>query len=85
MKKYDVLFIESAKAEIKEIFLWYEKQKEGLGVEFITETEKVIETLSNFPYSFAEVYLNFRRVLTNVFPYYTKHAHKLRFTNCLTF
>jgi len=70
MKNYSVFIAESAQSELNAAFLWYEEQKEGLGLEFLSEIDRIIEKISMMPASFEIVYRHFRRVMTDVFPYH---------------
>ena len=70
MKKYNVFFNEFVKGEIFEIFEKYEFTKEGLGERFLEEFEKIVFYLENNPYSFRKVYIDFRRIFTEIFPYH---------------
>ena len=48
---------------------WYEGQREGLGIEFLTAVEKVFAYVSEFPESYAVEYRAVRRAGMRRFPY----------------
>ena len=48
---------------------WYEKQKRGLGDEFLDEIGRVVTKLETGAESTTEYYRGFRRMLTARFPY----------------
>jgi hypothetical protein len=45
-----------AKAEIIDTTKWYNKQKKGLGLEFISEIENSIRIIENKPTLFSKIY-----------------------------
>jgi plasmid stabilization system protein ParE len=49
--------------------VWYEGQREGLGVEFVLELDVALEQLALRPASNAPVWEDVRRHLTRRFPY----------------
>ena len=53
---YKVLVSPIAKAELLESTEWYNEQKNGLGLEFISEVEKSFKTIENKPTLFAKIY-----------------------------
>ncbi len=58
-----------AKADILEAFDWYEKQREGLGREFIKCVDDVFEQIAQWPEHFAVSYRDVRQALVRRFPY----------------
>jgi toxin ParE1/3/4 len=67
--RYNLLISPIAKAEILESTKWYNEQKKGLGLEFISEIEKSIRTIENKPTLFAKIYKEYRMVLIDRFPF----------------
>jgi plasmid stabilization system protein ParE len=58
-----------AGSDLRQAFDWYEQQRPGLGVEFVTEVERAIQSLSGRPNSFPKTHGDARRILVNRFPY----------------
>ncbi len=50
-------------------FEWYEKQRRGLGFEFLDCVEAVIETIQQMPKLYAKRHNHFRRALIRRFPF----------------
>ena len=67
---WDLLIGSASETDIAETALWYENQKKGLGLEFITEIEAVFEKLQEDPERFRIFYSarQVRRILTSRFP-----------------
>ncbi len=67
-------YTERAKDDIETALIWYEKQKEGLGFEFLDCIENCEVKIKERPKMYALVYANFRRCVIRRFPfsiYYT--------------
>ena len=58
-----------AKADLRRAHDWYEKQRDGLGDEFLADHAEAFLRLESNPESFPIYYRGFRRVLTHRFPY----------------
>ncbi len=58
-----------ARDDIREARLWYEKQRAGLGGEFVQEVEAALGAVRTNPARFSLVYKHFRRALLHRFPY----------------
>jgi len=50
-------------------FEWYEKQRRGLGFEFLDCIEKSLNNILSFPDLYAKCYSNFRRCVIRRFPF----------------
>lgn len=59
----------AAAADIDEAFLWYEGQRPGLGNEFLTAAQRVIDVVAEQPRRFPIIRRNTRRALLRRFPY----------------
>jgi plasmid stabilization system protein ParE len=59
----------AAAADLEEAWLWYEKQRTGLGNEFLEEAEAAIRRVLDTPLAFGVVYKDRRRALLRRFPY----------------
>jgi len=62
-------FRKVALSEIAESYIWYEKQREGLGEEFILCLEESIEKITKNPCLYPVVQKNIRRAVVRRFPY----------------
>lgn len=60
---------EEAKYDIFDAFLWYEEQREGLGLDFELCLEAGLYTLNKHPLLFEEKYQNVRIHFIERFPY----------------
>lgn len=58
-----------AEADIEEAAAWYEKQREGLGVEFLDEILSIFETISCNPNMYPVVYRHAHRAVIHRFPF----------------
>lgn len=66
---YNIVIKPEARADIKESFIWYEDQIEGLGHEFRFELSRTLARIKSNPAAFPEVYRSARRALINRFPH----------------
>jgi plasmid stabilization system protein ParE len=67
--KHTLFFSDDARADINEIFKWYEQQRKGLGDEFLESINKsVIKVLEN-PYLYQLKYKEQRATILSRFPY----------------
>lgn len=67
--KWRVVVRPRAEADLKEARDWYEKQRVGLGEEFLAQIAIAIRVLAEDPELHREYYRGFRRALTRRFPY----------------
>jgi toxin ParE1/3/4 len=58
-----------ASKDIDEAFEWYDSQKSGLGLKFISEAEATVYRILNFPELHPLVFKNLRRAILPIFPY----------------
>ncbi len=58
-----------AKADMIRIWAYYEKQRRGLGDDFLDDLTATIRQVSNFPHAQPEFWKGTRRILLNRFPY----------------
>lgn len=65
-----------AKIEFAEAVAFYEKERDGLGVEFIDEVELAINRILTFPNAWSRFGEKFRRVLTHKFPFGVVYLQK---------
>lgn len=59
----------AAAADIDEAFLWYEAQRPGLGLEFLTAAQNLMDAISANPLRYPVLLRNTRRGLLRRFPY----------------
>lgn len=59
----------ATEADIDGAFAWYETQRIGLGLEFLTALEGTLALVRRKPLSFPVVYRDVRRALVRKFPY----------------
>ena len=65
----NIRFLTTAKEELDEAFVWYEKQVPGLGASFLTEIDRTVRRIHTYPDSFTEIEPGIRRARLNRFPY----------------
>ena len=59
----------AAAADIDDAFLWYEAQQPGLGHEFLTAADTLINAIAEHPLRYPVIGRNTRRALLRRFPY----------------
>ena len=64
-----VLVRPAAAADIEEAFLWYERQRVGLGNEFRQELKVLLDRVSERPEFYQVLHRDTRRALLKRFPY----------------
>lgn len=67
--KYTVHIRPDAEMDIEEAAIWYEKQRKGLGDEFLDEVLNAVKVISENPYIYAVVLRQTRRALIHRFPF----------------
>ncbi len=55
--------------DIAQAFLWYEQQRENLGMEFLEEWENIASYITEHPESCQKKYKVFRQAILKRFPY----------------
>ncbi len=73
-----IRFVHEASAEIEEAARWYEAQRQGLGVGFLTAVDRAVEAIGRWPEAGAPVEgmpaeLRVRRVPIGRFPHYVAY------------
>ena len=68
-KIYKIILSESAKTDIKENALWYNKQQKGLGKLFTQSIKECVKIIQLQPESFQVRYNNNRAGIPDKFPY----------------
>jgi len=66
---YKVNISDSAKTDIKEATLWYNKQQKGLGKDFTQNIKECVKIIQLQPKSFQVRYKNCRAGIPDKFPY----------------
>jgi plasmid stabilization system protein ParE len=64
-----VVFRRAARAEFDAAALWYEDRQAGLGTQFVSEINRVVELASNHPERFPTKHLEIRCAQARRFPY----------------
>lgn len=62
-------YTQRAKNDVEFAFEWYEKQRRGLGFEFLDCIEIAIKGILTFPQMYQLCYSNFRRCVIRRFPF----------------
>ena len=58
-----------AKADIRRAAKWYERQREGLGKQFVAEVDSALERIESNPEQYQVLHRNIRHAITRHFPY----------------
>lgn len=66
---YRVVFRRIAKRELDDAISWYEDRRDGLGQDFSTAIEQVLEKVASSPSQFSRVKEVVRRAVLRRFPY----------------
>ncbi len=64
-----LVFRVAAAADLEEAYRWYERQREGLGEDFLSAVQVAIETLGSNPEAHPVLHRDTRRILLRRFPY----------------
>ncbi|MEO7726675.1 MAG: type II toxin-antitoxin system RelE/ParE family toxin [Burkholderiales bacterium] len=64
-----IVFRRAAKSEYEDAALWYDKQRRGLGEEFILQIEQSLTSAADGPQRYPVVFGNVRRTVARRFPY----------------
>ena len=67
--KYFLSVKQEADKEAVESFVWYEKQREGLGKEFLVQVEKCLNAISSSPLHYQKIYKQYRHIPVRRFPF----------------
>ncbi len=67
--KWPVIIRPRAESDLQEAKAWYERQRAGLGEEFVVELDRALERLAEHPERHPFYYRGFRRLLLRRFPY----------------
>jgi plasmid stabilization system protein ParE len=59
----------AAAADTEEAYLWYEKQRVGLGEEFLAAVDSLLGEIVAHPTTYPVIYREARRALLHRFPY----------------
>lgn len=81
--KRPVHLLSEAERELEDAFWWYERQRSGLGLEFLLGFDAAVEGLRRLPEGHELVALRTRKALLRRFPYlvlYTIEAERLLIT-----
>jgi len=69
MRKFELVLMDEAESDLDEAFIWSELQKPGLGIEFITDVEKVFLFIIKNPMASEKLYQKTHRQVVKRFPY----------------
>ena len=58
-----------AEADMAEAYAWYERRREGLGLEFLAEVRAILGKIEENPLRHSQMYREARRALIRRFPY----------------
>ncbi len=64
----------AAEADLQSAFEWYERQRRGLGLEFLIAIDDAYRAISQRPESFPLVLHRMRRAIINRFPYFVFYS-----------
>ena len=58
-----------AAAEVQAAYSWYEREREGLGEEFLQSVDRLVAVAADYPEGFPIVHRDIRRAVMQRFPY----------------
>lgn len=64
-----IVFRKQARLEFDKAGDWYEKERPGLGIEFLTEIHLLIQRIATTPEPFPMLYRDVRKAVARRFPY----------------
>lgn len=64
-----LIFRRQARSEYDEAGDWYEKERAGLGVEFLAEIDRLLQRIADNPEQFPMLYRDVRKAVAHRFPY----------------
>jgi plasmid stabilization system protein ParE len=64
-----VLVRTAAAADIEEAYLWYQRQRAGLGEEFLAAVDAILRDIATHPKAHPVIHRETRRALLRRFPY----------------
>ncbi len=81
----ELILAPEAAQDIAEAYAWYEKQRAGLGEEFLTHVDACIQGICRTPQMCGIVHENYRRGLVRRFPYavFYEYANKTITVYCV--
>ncbi|MFQ5598875.1 MAG: type II toxin-antitoxin system RelE/ParE family toxin [Nitrospiria bacterium] len=62
-------YTDKARMDVERAFIWYEKQRRGLGFEWLDCLEAAIQGILRFPKMYPQTHVKFRRSLVRRFPF----------------
>ena len=62
-------YTDRAKDDVELAFAWYERQRRGLGFEFLDCVEVAVKSIIENPEMYMDCYLNFRGCVVRRFPF----------------
>ena len=65
----EIIVRPAAAADIDEAFVWYERQRPGLGEEFLAAVQATRESIAAHPAMYPVIHRDTRRALLHRFPY----------------
>ena len=66
---YELVVRSRAKADMRRAAKWYEKQRKGLGVDFVAEVDNAIRRIEANPEQYQVTYKDVRHAIACRFPY----------------
>jgi plasmid stabilization system protein ParE len=69
-----LFYTERAKADLETAFLWYKRQRRGLGFEFLDCVEMAVRSISEHPNMYRVRHQNIRSCVIRRFPFSIFHS-----------
>ncbi len=67
--RYTFIIRPEAENDLEAAYDWYERQKEGLGKEFLRCVDAAVSLITRSPQMYSNIHKNIRRALIRRFPY----------------
>ena len=65
----ELVIAPEAEQDLDDAYAWYERQRVGLGEEFLSSVDACIQAICRSPKAHALIFENYRRALVRRFPY----------------
>jgi toxin ParE1/3/4 len=84
--RFPIVFHPEVEGEVDEAYGWYERQRKGLGEDFLVAVEETLLQVRTLPLAHPTIYRNVRRAAPKRFPYgvfYRVHSDRIEIVSVL--
>jgi toxin ParE1/3/4 len=80
---FDILLTSESEKDIDDSFFYYESQKNGLGLDFISQLQIAFTKISNSPNLYKKRYKNLRTIFLHRFPFTVYYKVEIAQKTCI--